>query len=413
MVERFRKLIRLEPEGRYRVDMSYFDYDAHAMLQPFKPKFIDTFGPPRRPGEPLEHRHLDIAFALQAVTEEAVLHIARASGAHLSLAQSRDHRRRRAQLRRQRPGRARHRLPQRLGAARRLRHRRAARLGAVALPSDAGPPARLRARPRFVRPRVRPGRDRGRTSRAKGLRLRAAAGRRACSDGSRRISPPARIVGWFQGRFEMGPRALGNRSLLADPRRAEMKDILNARIKSREPFRPFAPAVLAEEASRFFELDGPDPFMTKAPRVRPEMRDVIPAAVHVDGTARVQTDRAAGQPALLRPDQGVRRADRRAGADQHQLQRARADRRAAGGGDRLLPAHRPRRAGARRFLLRRPRPRCALARQRRRYTAGAVGRPGRSRAQPWHEPPRRAAESCAPPSAGSSASRLRPAWRCS
>ena len=102
------------------------------------------------------------------------------------------------------------------------------------------------------------------------------------------------IVGWFQGRFEMGPRALGNRSILADPRDAAIKDQLNKRIKEREAFRPFAPAVLVERAGEFFEIDQPDPFMTMAPRVRPDKAALIPAAVHVDGTARIQTvDRAA------------------------------------------------------------------------------------------------------------------------
>ena len=76
-VDRFAKLIRLEPDGRYKVDMSYFDYDAYAMLRPFKQKFIDTFGPMRRPDEPLEDRHRDIAFALQAVIEETIIHIVR------------------------------------------------------------------------------------------------------------------------------------------------------------------------------------------------------------------------------------------------------------------------------------------------------------------------------------------------
>ncbi len=71
-----------------------------------------------------------------------------------------------------------------------------------------------------------------------------------------------KIVGWFQGRSEMGPRALGNRSILADPRRAEMKEIINARVKHRESFRPFAPAVLLERAAELFHLDQPDPFMT-------------------------------------------------------------------------------------------------------------------------------------------------------
>src|SRR6185503_19410992 len=83
-----------------------------------------------------------------------------------------------------------------------------------------------------------------------------------------------KIVGWFQGRFEMGPRALGNRSILADPRRAEMRDHLNAQVKKRESFRPFAPAVLLERASEFFEIDQPDPFMTLAPRVRQDKQGV-------------------------------------------------------------------------------------------------------------------------------------------
>jgi carbamoyltransferase len=99
------------------------------------------------------------------------------------------------------------------------------------------------------------------------------------------------VVGWFQGRSEFGPRALGNRSILADPRQAEMKDILNKRVKHRQPFRPFAPIVLAARAKEVFEGDQDSPFMLMAMRVRPEWRAKIPAVVHVDGTARVQTVR--------------------------------------------------------------------------------------------------------------------------
>jgi len=98
-----------------------------------------------------------------------------------------------------------------------------------------------------------------------------------------------KIVGWFQGRMEWGPRALGNRSIVVDPRRAEMKDILNARIKRREPFRPFAPSILLEKTSEYFEIDYPDPFMLKVYPIRPEKRSVIPAVTHVDGTGRLQT----------------------------------------------------------------------------------------------------------------------------
>jgi carbamoyltransferase len=97
------------------------------------------------------------------------------------------------------------------------------------------------------------------------------------------------VVGWFQGRMEFGPRALGNRSILTDPRRADMKDILNRRIKYREPFRPFAPSILAERQGEYFEETNPSPFMSFAFPVKPDKRAVIPAVTHVDGTARLQT----------------------------------------------------------------------------------------------------------------------------
>ena len=98
-----------------------------------------------------------------------------------------------------------------------------------------------------------------------------------------------KIVGWFQGRTEWGPRALGNRSILADPRKGEMKDVLNERIKRRESFRPFAPSVLEEFASEWFEESYPVPFMEKIYRVRPGNRKLIPAVAHTDGTGRLQT----------------------------------------------------------------------------------------------------------------------------
>lgn len=97
------------------------------------------------------------------------------------------------------------------------------------------------------------------------------------------------IVGWFQGRLEFGPRALGNRSILANPANPEMKDLLNERVKKRESFRPYAPAVLEERAGEYFELGNPSPFMLLAPRVKEGKEKIIPAVTHVDGTARVQT----------------------------------------------------------------------------------------------------------------------------
>src|SRR6266540_4081446 len=111
-----------------------------------------------------------------------------------------------------------------------------------------------------------------------------------CRDTAKLLSE-GHVFGWFQGRSEFGPRALGSRSILADPRTAGMKDKLNKRVKHRQAFRPFAPMVPVERAKEIFEGDEESPFMLLAKGVRPEWRDRIPAVVHVDGTARVQTVR--------------------------------------------------------------------------------------------------------------------------
>jgi carbamoyltransferase len=105
-----------------------------------------------------------------------------------------------------------------------------------------------------------------------------------------------KVVGWFQGRMEFGPRALGNRSIVADPRRADMKDILNKRIKHRETYRPFAPSILEEKAAQIFERSEPSPFMMLVYKVREDQRARIPAVTHVDDTGRLQTVSAATNP---------------------------------------------------------------------------------------------------------------------
>jgi carbamoyltransferase len=105
-----------------------------------------------------------------------------------------------------------------------------------------------------------------------------------------------KVVGWFQGRMEWGPRALGNRSILCDPRRADMKNILNLKIKRRESFRPFAPSILREAVPDWFETDGDVPFMMQVFQIRPERRSAIPAVTHVDGSGRLQTVDAAASP---------------------------------------------------------------------------------------------------------------------
>lgn len=293
-VEAFRDLVRPLPEGRYQVNFDYFSFNAFGELRPFRQRFIDTFGPPRRPGEELKDRHRDIARALQVVTEEIVLHMARELRRSTGLRQ----------------------LCLSGGVAlncvanaRVLEEAGFDRIWVPPCASDTGAPLgsalwhyhqtlqhprRLELTHPFYGPTY--------SDRTIEVALREAgiAGERLSeSELLARVArdlAEGKIVGWFQGRSEMGPRALGNRSILADPRRAEMKDIINARVKHREPFRPFAPAVLLDRASEFFHIDQPDPFMTLAPRVRAEKAHLIPAAVHVDGTGRIQTVERSANP---------------------------------------------------------------------------------------------------------------------
>lgn len=287
-VERFRDVIRPMPDGGHAVNMAYFSYDTFGQLRPLKRKFIDTFGPPRARGEPLTDRHKDVAFALQTVTEEIVLHRVRT-------------------LLKNHPGTRDLVLSGGVALncvanAKVLEQTDVRRLWVPPCASDTGAPlgsalwhyhhdlgrARHFELKHALMGRAYSDAEIVRALDVAGLRYRRLGESRLIARVARDLAD-GKIVGWFQGRFEMGPRALGNRSILADPRRPDMRDVLNAKVKQREAFRPFAPAVLVERAAEFFEIAQPDPFMTLAPRVRPEGRDRIPAAVHVDGTARIQT----------------------------------------------------------------------------------------------------------------------------
>jgi carbamoyltransferase len=134
--------------------------------------------------------------------------------------------------------------------------------------------------------------------------IKSSAGFRVCcdDDDSKTVEllTDNKVLGWFQGGSEIGPRALGNRSILMNPGRAENKDHLNERVKHRENFRPFAPAVIGERAGEYFDLDRPSPFMLLVADVLPGAREKIPAVTHIDGTARVQTVSMNSNPAFYR-----------------------------------------------------------------------------------------------------------------
>ena len=152
----------------------------------------------------------------------------------------------------------------------------------------------------------------------------------------RRILPTGLVVGWFQGRMEFGPRALGNRSIVVDPRRADMKDILNERIKKREPFRPFAPSILEERVGEYFEQTHPAPTMLMVYQIRPERRARDPGSHARRRLGPFTNCFAEAESALLSIDFGLRRADRRARGVEYFVQRKRADRLHAAASDRLF-----------------------------------------------------------------------------
>jgi carbamoyltransferase len=278
------EIVRLEADGGIELDLSYFDYYREAPRR-YSEKFVRSFGRDRRPDEPIEDRHRDLAASAQAVLEDAMVHLAR----HL----------------------------QRVTGARKLCMAGGVTLNCVAnsrvledtdfedafIQPAAGDNGSSLGAALYVfhqilgRPRERvmetdflgPGFTNEEIARE--LVDRGVSYER-CDDiarvGAERIAR-GEVLGWFQGRMEFGPRALGHRSILADPRREETKPRLDQSVKRREPFRPYAPAVLREAHEEYFAGPGDSPFMLKNYSVRPDKRSRIPAVVHVDGSARVQT----------------------------------------------------------------------------------------------------------------------------
>lgn len=288
----FREIVRLQPDGGYTLDMRYFRYHVRGWTEWVSDRFIAQFGPRRVPESEITREHQDIAAALQVTTEEAALHVARAlhratgaralclvGGVALNCVMN-------GRLLREGPFEDVFVQPMAndagtsLGAALWVHH--------VALGCPRGEPLHdVYLGPAYDDETCRAALERH------GLHFHRSDD---VAEETAALLADGKIVAWFQGRMEVGPRALGNRSILADPRRAEMKDVLNARVKRREGFRPFAPSVLAERADDYFEHARPSPYMILNFHVRPEKRAIIPAVTHVDGTARVQTVTAEANP---------------------------------------------------------------------------------------------------------------------
>ena len=297
-LEEMRKIVRVQRDGTFELHLDYLAHgaegatmtwdDGEPTIGPlYAPKFLDVFGPPRQPRSRITEHHQDVAASLQAMLEEAEFSLVR--------------------------------MLQRTTGQRAL-----CMAGGVALNSsfngrilpetefeevyiqpaagDAGTSLgvcyylyhQVLGRPRtyvldhaYTGPRFTNGRV-AKTLQGYGLRYDELDDNELVRRGAGLVAE-GQVMGWFQGRMEWGPRALGNRSILADPRREDMKAILNARIKHREPFRPFAPSILEEATGDYFDQTYPDPFMIKVYNILPEKRGEIPAVTHVDGTGRLQT----------------------------------------------------------------------------------------------------------------------------
>jgi carbamoyltransferase len=268
------------------VDMTW-DASTPTIGRVYSDRMVEAFGQPRDPGAALSREHEDVAAALQAVLEDAYLHLVRSLAARTKLTN----------------------LCLAGGVALNAVANGRIRLetgfdGLYVQPAagDAGTAVgaaywvwnQKLGRPRgFVMEHAYTGpeyseRRRAAAITAAGLRAERLDDEALYRSVARRIESGG-VVGWFQGRMEFGPRALGNRSIVADPRRAAMKDVLNARIKNREPFRPFAPSILARSTGEWFEQDYPSPFMALTYKLRADKRSRAPAVSHVDGSGRLQT----------------------------------------------------------------------------------------------------------------------------
>ncbi|WP_048437957.1 carbamoyltransferase C-terminal domain-containing protein [Caenimonas sp. SL110] len=306
-----RQIVALEDDGSFRLNLDLFRHHREKVAMEWEggsPEFGDLFsdgliallGPRRKPDEPLTQRHMDLAHSAQAMYEEAFFHllgklhsryamdaIALSGGCAMNSVAN---------------GKVTMRSPFRqvyvqsaagdaggaIGAALSVWHKLGGKRGPVHDHAYWGPSFSDGAVKALLESRAVEIADAG-------CQVRHADEDALTQETAAAIAR-GEVVGWFQGRMEWGPRALGNRSILGDPRRADMKERLNLKIKRRESFRPFAPSVLKEAVPQWFELDGDVPFMMQVYPIRSDKRALIPAVTHVDGSGRLQTVTAHANP---------------------------------------------------------------------------------------------------------------------
>lgn len=307
LVSRLRKALWPTVDG-FQLDPTFFSHATTGLSMTWESgspristlytsRLTEELGAARSPDAPLLAYHLDVAASLQALTEEIVFHVARL--AHRATGSSRLCLAGGVALNSVANGKLRAHTPfdeifvqpaagdngTALGAAQWVAHAVLGHKRRMQVTTPAWGPAFTSADCKAALARVD----------ISGLRVTELDEEALCARAASCIAD-GKVVGWFQGRMEFGPRALGQRSVLCDPRRAEMKDILNRRIKRRESFRPFAPSVLAESAADWFLDTQPSPAMLLVLPIRPDKQAQVPAVAHVDGSGRLQTVSAADQP---------------------------------------------------------------------------------------------------------------------
>jgi carbamoyltransferase len=306
-VSEIESLVNLQSDGRFELDLSYFSHwsegvqmtweDGEPTLGPVFTRKLETLlGPARRSDEPLQPKHEAIAASLQVAFEHAAVHVlnhvyAVTKNPRLCMAGG-------CAMNSVANGKIRERTPFRDVFIQPASGDNGTALGAAFHAWHAASPSSPRV---FVMEHGYWGPEFDAAAIAATLEQHADAIRAAgCAERSWNDDDAldawtaaqiaaGRVIGWFQGRMEWGARALGNRSIIADPRRADMRDIINTRIKFRERFRPFAPSIAEEALDEYFVGAVPDPFMLQVYPIRPDKRSVIPAVTHVDGSGRLQT----------------------------------------------------------------------------------------------------------------------------